>query len=127
VFIGFFVAIKGALQTLLFWAPDTTEVACDDCESEFYDFPYKDIYSYMAALFGSVFCFVGLSEVSAGLDELETLRLEKAERTHLEWRKTEDAKNWVEMEDNGELVEVKNLHWERFQGRKWKSCYDPPE
>jgi hypothetical protein len=56
-------------------------------------------------------------------EELEAFRLEEAKRIHAEWRKTEDAKNWVEMED-GEFVEVENLHWERLQGRKWQSCYE---
>lgn len=125
VFIGFFALIDGAVQTLLFWAPDTT-LSYDESHDQFYNFHYKDAFASLAGLFGSFFCLAELSNVSTKLDELEVLRMENAERAHLEWRKTEDAKNWVEMDD-GELVEVENLHWERFQGRKWKSCYEPPD
>jgi hypothetical protein len=117
--------IDGAIHTLLFWASDTT-VAYDDNRDQVYNLRYKDAFASFFGLFGSALSMFGLERVSTELDELKSLRLEKDERVHSEWRKTDGAKDWVEMED-GELVEVKNLHWERLQGRKWKSCYEPSD
>jgi hypothetical protein len=107
VFVGFYTVVYGTVHTLLFWV---TEVD-------------RENLARMVGMVGTPFIFWWCFILSQKLDELETPRLKMAKRDHEEWKRTDDAKNWVEMDD-GELVEVKTLHWERFKGRNWKSCYE---
>jgi hypothetical protein len=123
-FGGFFIAIYGGIHKLLVWAPDSW--LNPDEKSTGHDIPYKDVLALFSGLFGGLMLMDALRKASDQLEELEARRFDKAKMIDDAWRKTDDAKHWVEMED-GEIVEKKYLNWERLKYKTWTSCYTPPE